>query len=112
MKHIITYVPDTIIDCGIQINYEPIIPMTRYHTQIWFLGLKEPDIEGIEITSMKIQEIAKEYIQTPNLRYLTFPYFYKFIVLTINNKYPLIWVTNKQTTKLILPEELQKYLKQ
>jgi hypothetical protein len=80
--------------------------------ETWFLRSKIPSLVGVKITTIKIHNIYKEDIQAICILPRILPSFCKGIVLTINNKYPLIWITKDRDNEIILSEELQQYLKQ
>jgi hypothetical protein len=82
------------------------------------LSVRQRELIGVKITSIKIQEIKKNDIQEIDIHKIKNHYsnwtddIRKYTVLTINNKYKIIWATFSKDTTLILPEELQQYLKQ
>jgi hypothetical protein len=112
------YVPEYATSLARIIINDYIIYLTNNSVLLGEQSTEQEALEGITITYIKIQEVKKNDIQAIDMHRLKNYYstwvnnIRKYIVLTINNKYRIIWAAESKNTKLILPEELQQYLKQ
>jgi hypothetical protein len=112
------YVPENNSHMGRMIINDYLIYLTYNSVLLGEQSTEQEALEGITITSIKIQEIKKNDIQIANINELKKYYstgvrhLEKYIVLTINNKYHIVWAAFSRYNKVILPKELQQYLKQ